>query len=83
MDAEICDSFVCVCCAHRCPNNDMKIGLADIIDPKILEIMISSETEKLSVLLDFGYLQAKMTMLFTIRTLESQFLTFEIYVISF
>ena len=34
-----------MCCGHRCPHGDMQIGLTDIIDPNILELLISSETK--------------------------------------
>ncbi len=45
MVAEICYSYVCACCGHRCPRSDIQIGLIDNTDPSILEIFISSETE--------------------------------------
>ena len=45
MVAESCNSFICACCGHRCPRNIMQIGLTDIVDPNILELLISSETE--------------------------------------
>jgi len=45
MVAEIIDSSTCACCGHRCPHSDMQIGLKDITDPNILEILISCETE--------------------------------------
>ena len=44
MVAEIFDSSVCACCGHRCHHKDVQIGLKDPIDPKMLEILISCET---------------------------------------
>jgi hypothetical protein len=45
MVAEIFDASVCACCGHRCPHTDMQIGLTDITDPNILQILISCEKE--------------------------------------
>ena len=42
---EIFDAFMFACCGHRCPHNDMQIGLTNTTDPNILEILISCETE--------------------------------------
>ncbi len=47
MVAEIFDASVCACCGHRCPHNDMQIGLKDNIDPNILKLFISCQTEKI------------------------------------
>jgi hypothetical protein len=47
MVAEIFDASVCACCGHRCPHNDMQIGLTDTNDLNILEILISCEAEKI------------------------------------
>jgi len=47
MVAEIFNSFVCVCCDNRRPPNIMQIGLTDTIDPNILELLISSETDSI------------------------------------
>jgi len=46
MVAEIFNSYVCACFGHRCPHSDMKIGLGDIANPSILEVLISIETKK-------------------------------------
>ena len=71
---EFFNSFVCAYCGHRCPHNIMKIGLTYITDPNILELLlISSETEILSILPEFVYLQVQMIMLFKIRILGNQF----------
>ena len=69
MVAENFHSYVCACCCHRCLHKDMEIGLTNTSDPNILELLISSETEQLSVLHEFIYLQVQMIMLFTIPTL--------------
>ena len=45
MVVEIFDSSVYACCVHRCPHSDKKIGLAGTIDPNILDLLISSESE--------------------------------------
>jgi hypothetical protein len=45
MVAEIFYASVCACCCHWCSHSDMQIGLTNTIDPTILEILISCETE--------------------------------------
>ncbi len=45
MVGEILYASVCACCGHRCHQKDMQIGLLDVNDPNILEVLISSETK--------------------------------------
>ena len=50
MAAEIFYSSFCACCGHRCPHHIMQNGLTNIIDPNILELLMSSETESIKCL---------------------------------
>ena len=47
MVAEIFNSFVCACCGYPCPHSDMVIGLIDNTTPKILLLLLSSETKSI------------------------------------
>jgi hypothetical protein len=48
MVADNFNSFVYACGAHCCSHNIMQNELTNTIDPSILELLISSETESIN-----------------------------------
>ena len=60
----------------------MQIGLTDITNPNILELLISCETVTIKRPSQILYLQVQMIMLFMIRALKNDFLAFVNYVLN-